>query len=188
MKKILFAALALALTGAAEAKTYEIDASHSDVSFKIKHLGGKVRGRFDKLSGTFEYEKGKPKESKVEATIEAASINTNHAGRDKHLRNDEFFDVEKCPQITFKSTKVAGKKLHGDLTMHCVTKPVVLDLEIGEEVSDPWKNVKLSASASGTIKRKDFGIEWNKALDKGGFVLGDEVQIEIEIEAAPKKG
>lgn len=188
MKKTALFVFALAVAGAAEAKTYEIDAEHSSVSFKIKHLGGKVRGRFDTFSGVFEYEKGKPQAWKAEAQIESASINTNLAARDKHLRSADFFDAERCPKISFTSIKATAKQLYGNLTMRCVTKPVVLDIELGDEVTDPWGNVKFSVSAVGKLSRKDFGISWNKALDKGGFILGDEVEIEIEIEAAAKKG
>lgn len=191
MRQALLLCCALAVAAPAQAKTYEIDSEHSGITFTIRHLVSKVRGRFDNLSGTFDFEPGKPDTWKAQAEIEAASINTNVSARDKHLRGEDFFDVEKCPKLSFKSTKVTnvkGKKgrLHGEMGIHCVTKPVVLDLEIGEEATDPWGNVKFGAQATGAINRKDFGLNWNKALEAGGVLVGDEVLIEIMIEASPK--
>lgn len=192
MKNLLLLALALGSAPAARAASYEIDPEHSGVSFRIRHLGGKVRGRFDRFQGSFDYAPGKPAAWRAEARIEAASINTNVAARDKHLRGEDFFDVENCSQIAFKSGKVErlkdGKtRLHGDLTIRCTTRPIVLNLEIGEEMKDPWGNTKLSATAEGKVNRKDFGLNWNKALDKGGLLLGEEVEMLIEIEAGPKQ-
>lgn len=174
------------------AETYEIDSSHSQVGFRIKHLVGKVPGRFTGFSGSIEYTPGKPESWKVDAKIDPATINTDNEKRDAHLKADpEFFGVEKCPAMIFKSTKVsdvkgATAKLHGELTMHCVTKPVVLDLEIGGAAKDPWGNARAGFSATGTINRKDFGIVWNKTLDAGGLMLGEEVSISLDIEATAK--
>lgn len=191
MRKTLLLCGCLAVAIPAQAKSYEIDPEHSGISFTIRHLISKVRGRFDSFSGSFDYEPGKPEAWGARAEIDAASINTNVSARDKHLRSEDFFDVEKCPKLAFKSTKVSdvkGRKgrLHGELSIHCVTKPVVLDLEIGEEAMDPWGNLKFGAQAKGSINRKDFGLNWNKALEAGGVLVGDEILIEIEIEAAPK--
>jgi len=173
--------------------TYEIDADHSSVSFKVKHLViSKVRGSFDKYSGTYEFEMGKPTTWKANATIDATSINTNQADRDKHLRSKDFFHTKKFPTITFASTKVTNvkknrAKLHGNLTLHGVTKPVVMDMEIGGAVTDPWGNKKSAFSLSTTINRKDFGLKWNETLETGGLLVGEEVVIEIEIEGNLKK-
>jgi polyisoprenoid-binding protein YceI len=193
MRRILLAAAALAaLTSAVSAKDYEIDAAHTQVGFKAKHVVGKVPGRFTKFSGTFSYDPKNPKSWKAEATIDAASISTDVDARDKHLKSDAFFDVEKCPTITFKSTKVANvkkdhAKLFGDLTMHCVTKPVVLDLEIDGADKDPWGNDTASFTATATVNRMDWGISWNKALDSGGVLVGEKVDLILEVTGNAKK-
>lgn len=185
--------LAIALLAvSAQAKTYTIDPDHSSVGFKIRHLGARVPGTFNKFSGSVVYDEKNPQAWAASAELETASIDTNNEKRDGHLKSADFFDAEKCPKITFKSTKVSGAngksaKLHGDLTMRCITKPVVLEIAIGEAATDPWGNVKQGFSAKGKINRKDFGVNWNKALDKGGFVLGDDVDLDLEIEAAPSK-
>ena len=191
MKELIPLLLCAALAAPAAAETFEIDPAHSSVSFRIRHLVGKVRGHFDKFSGTIDYEEGKPAASKVNASIDPASIDTANSMRDKHLRSGDFFDVEKCPKMEFASKKATqdkdGKgKLLGELTMHCVTKPVELDVELNGLGPGPKGELHLGATATGKIDRKEFGINWNKALDKGGLMLGDEVQIEIEIEAAAK--
>ncbi len=192
MRMMLALAAVLAVAApAVRAETYEIDASHSQVGFRIRHLVGKVPGRFTSFSGTVDYTAGKPKSWKVDATIDPASINTDNAKRDGHLKAADFFDVEKHPTLTFKSTKVTNvkgdaAKLHGDLTIHGVTKPVVLDLEIGGTTKDPWGNTRSGFSATGTINRKDFGIVWNKTLDAGGVMLGDDVALSLDIEAVLK--
>lgn len=188
---LALAAVLFAAVPALRAEVYVIDASHSQVGFRVRHLVGKVPGRFTSFSGTVDYVPGKPKSWKVDATIDPASINTDNVKRDGHLKNADFFDVEKFPTMTFKSTKVTdvkgdSAKLHGDLTMHGVTKPVVLDLEVGGTTKDPWGNTRAGFSATGTIDRKDFGIVWNKALDTGGVMLGDDVAITLDIEAVLK--
>lgn len=193
MHKLLLAAAALAvLTAGARATEYEIDPAHTQVGFKAKHVTGKVPGRFTKFSGSFTYEPKNPKAWKAEATIDAASINTDNDKRDAHLRSADFFDVEKYPAISFKSTRVAGlkggrAKLYGELTMHGVTKPVALDLEIGGVDKDPWGNESAGFTAVGTLNRKDFGIVWNKVLDSGGVLVGEEVQITLEVSGTAKK-
>jgi len=192
MRKILVLAAVIVLAvPALRAETYDIDASHSQVGFRIKHLVGKVPGRFTKFSGTVDYTPGKPGSWKVDATIDPASINTDNEKRDGHLKAPDIFDVAKYPEMTFKSTKVTDvkgdtAKLHGDLTMHGVTKPVILDLEIGGTTKDPWGNTRAGFSATGTIKRKDFGIVWNKTLDAGGLMLGEDVAISLDIESVLK--
>jgi polyisoprenoid-binding protein YceI len=191
MRLILAAAVLLAAAPAVRAETYDIDASHSQIGFRIRHLVSKVPGRFTKFSGTIDYTPGKPETWKVDATIDAASINTDHEKRDAHLRNADFFDVEKHPALKFKSTKVAdvkgdSAKLHGELTMLGVTKPVVLDLEVGGTAKDPWGNAKAGFTARGKINRKDFGMVWNKALDAGSVMLGEEVDVVLDVEAQAK--
>lgn len=187
---VLSAVLAV-LSPAVRAETYDIDASHSQVGFRIKHLVGKVPGRFTGFSGTIEFTPGKPESWKVEAKIDPATINTDNEKRDGHLKSPDFFDVAKYPEMSFKSTKVTDAKgdtakLHGELTMHGVTKPVVLDLEIGGTTKDPWGNTRAGFTATGKINRKDFGIVWNKALDNGGLMLGEEVAVSLDIESVLK--
>ena len=193
MRHLLLAAAALTLVStAALAADYEIDPAHSSIAFKAKHVAGKVPGRFKKFSGTFTYDPKNPKAWKAEATIDAASIDTDVEQRDKHLKSDAFFDVEKCPNITFKSTKVEGVKgdrfkLAGDLTMHCVTKPVVLDVESNGSGKDPWGNESASFSATATVDRKDWGISWNKTLDNGSLFVSEKIDLVLEITGNVKK-
>jgi polyisoprenoid-binding protein YceI len=186
MRMILAAAL-LACAVPAPAAVYSIDTVHSLIGFRIRHLVAKTSGRFTKYSGTINYTEGKPETWSVDAKIDPSSINTDNEKRDGHLRSADFFDVEKCPDMAFKSSKVVKGEgdrymLHGDLTMHCVTKPVVLDLEIGG-VAGP----KAGFSARTKINRKDFGITWNKVLDAGSAMLGEDVEVSLDIEADEAK-
>lgn len=181
----------LCFTQTVQAAVYEIDQSHSSVSFKIKHLFSNVKGQFNDFEGTIDYDAANPEASKAEATIQAASIDTNHEKRDEHLRNPDFFDVEKYPRLTFKSTRVekisdTKAKVEGLLSIHGVEKPVVLDVEFLGTGRDPWGNAKAGFTATTKINRKDFGIVWNQALETGGVLLGDEVEITLEIEANQK--
>lgn len=193
MRKMLILTAALAtLAAGARAEVYELDTAHTVVGFKAKHILGKVPGRFTKFSGTFTYDPKNPKSWSAQADIDPASINTDTPKRDAHLRSADFFDVVKCPAMTFKSTKITDvkgnhAKLHGDLTMHCVTRPVVLDLEIDGVGKDPWGNVEASFTATTTVNRKDWGINWNKTLDSGGVLVGDEIAIELDVTGTPKQ-
>lgn len=169
--------------------TYKVDPDHTTVGFKIRHLFSQVQGRFDKFEGTITFDPDAPGSTKVEGSIAAASINTNHAKRDAHLRNPDFFDVEKYPKISFRSTGVAevdatkkSGKLNGILSMHGVDKPIVLDVAFLGEGKDPWGNRRSGFTATTTLKRKDFGITWNETLESGGVLLGEDVQIEIQVE------
>lgn len=176
------------------AETYTIDPQHSQAGFSIRHMMlSNVRGAFSKVSGTVEYDPAKPAASKVNATIEMSSVDTHDAKRDEHLRSADFFDVEKYPTMTFKSTKVTprgkeGLTVTGDLTLHGVTKQVVLNVEgPTAELKDP-KGAKRGASATTKIHRKDFGITYNKQLDNGGVALGEDVDVTLDVEikaAAP---
>jgi polyisoprenoid-binding protein YceI len=167
---------------------YNIDPSHSTASFTIKHMMiAKVHGGFEKMSGKLTYDKANPAKSSIEVAIETASINTREAQRDTHLKSADFFDVEKYPTLSFKSTRVEGSgedlKVIGDLTIHGVTQSVVLNVEgPSEEIKDPWGNIKIGVSGSTKIKRKDFGLTWNAALEAGGFLVGDDVNITLEVQ------
>lgn len=189
-KKYIYLAVLLAgLAAPAGAATYKIDPTHSAVTFTVQHMGiSKVHGRFDKFTGTVDYVPGDMKAWKTEAVIETASVNTNVEARDNHLRGADFFNVEKFPAMTFKSLKVTnvkGKtaKIHGELTLMGITKPVTLAVEGDGPVKDPWGNERLGAVAKTTINRKDFGLGWNKVLETGGLLVGEKVEITLEIEA-----
>ena len=185
---------ALTLPALAAAATWTIDRDHSSVGFKIRHLMvSNVKGSFEKFTGTVDLDEKDITKSKVDVSIETASINTNVELRDAHLKSADFFDVVKYPAMTFKSKKVAkaGKdklKVTGDLTLHGVTKEVVLNVDgPTKEIKDLYGNIRKGASANATINRKDFGLNWNKALETGGVVVGDEVTITIEIEMIKAK-
>ncbi len=181
------------LAGAVQAETYTVDKAHSEVLFSVRHMGvSKVTGRFNEFTGVVNGEPGKPQEASVEFTIKATSIDTNDAGRDKHLRSADFFDVEKFPEITFKSSKVTAKgqnqyDVTGTLTMHGVAKEVTLPVTLAGPVKDPRGNEKVGFEATAKLNRKDYGISWNRALDAGGVVVSDEVQVTINLEAAKAK-
>jgi len=177
---------------AAAADSYEVDKSHSEATFRVRHLVSKVSGRFNDFGGTIEIEADTPASSSVAFEIQTGSIDTAHADRDKHLRSPDFFDVEKFPKITFVSSKVVPKSENqfdvvGTLTLHGVSKEVTLPVSFGGFATDPWGNERAGFEVEFTLDRKDYGIVWNQALDAGGFILGDEVAIRIAIEATKKK-
>lgn len=176
------------VAGVAWAADYAIDSSHSSIGFKVKHLAiSSVPGTFSEFKGTFSYDPKNVAASKAEAHIVVKSIDTSDAKRDDHLRAADFFDESKYPTITFKSQKVEGVsesefKAHGDLTIHGVTKPVVLDVTYGGSAVDPWGKERAAFVATTKINRKDFGLTWSKTLETGSLVVGDEVSITLEIE------
>lgn len=187
------AALVLASPSLAFAAEYVIDSAHSAAQFSVKHMMvSNVRGAFSKVTGTANIDEKDLTKSTVEAVIDATTVNTNEPKRDEHLRSADFFDTAKYPTITFKSTKVekAGQnlKVTGDLTLHGVTKPVVLDVEgFTSEAKDPWGNTKRGGTATTKINRKDFGLGWNSVLETGGVAVGEEVAITLDLELNKKK-
>ncbi|TSK05184.1 MAG: YceI family protein [Geobacter sp.] len=188
------AVAAFALPALASASTWNIDPDHSNVGFKVRHLMvSNVKGSFEKHKGTVEINDKDITKSKVAVTIETASVNTNVAKRDEHLRSADFFDVAKYPTMTFvsKSVAKAGKgklKVTGDLTLHGVTKQVVLNVEgPAKESKDPWGNMRSGVVASTKIHRKDFGLVYNAALETGGVAVGEDVDINLEIEMIKAK-
>lgn len=191
MKRVVLALAAIALLGSqVRAEVYTVDPNHSSVAFKIKHVVGKVSGNFTKFAGTFNYDSAHLDKASAEAMIDATSINTGIEKRDNHLRTPDFFDVQKYPTINFKSTSVSDvqankAKLHGDLTMHGVTKPVVFDLELAGVQKDPMGSTRAGATASGRVNRQEFNLG-PKAGPMAGMV-GDDVEISIEVEGTPKK-
>jgi len=171
--------------------TYVIDPSHSTAGFKVRHLMvSNVRGELSGVSGTVVFDAENPANSKVEAAIDATTLQTRESQRDQHLKSADFFDVEKFPKITFVSKQVAPAgagewKIVGDLTIHGVTREVALAVEgPTPEVKDPWGNIKIGATATTKVNRKDFGLVWNVALEAGGVLVGDEVAIQLEVEMA----
>jgi len=174
------------------ATTYTIDPDHSSATFKIRHLLSNVQGNFKTFEGVVDYEPGKPETWKTTATIQANSIDTNVAKRDEHLKGPEFFDVEKFSTITFVSTRAeqvdeTHAKLNGLLTIHGVEKPVTLDLEIHGIAKDPWGNTRASFTVTTTINREDFGLKWNETLETGKLLVGQEVEILLEVEGLLKE-
>jgi polyisoprenoid-binding protein YceI len=179
-------------TTATATQTFLIDPSHSEVTFQVRHLLTRVRGRFSKFEGTIDYNEAEPERSSVTFSIDASSIDTNEPGRDKHLRSADFFDVEKYGTLTFVSRKIvrAGEELfdvHGDLTIHGVTKPIVLPVAFLGRARDPFGNDKLGFEAETTLNRRDFGLNWNAALETGGFLVGDDVKVSLAMQAIPKQ-
>jgi polyisoprenoid-binding protein YceI len=172
---------------------WDIDPSHSSANFSIRHMMiAKVHGGFTKLSGSLRLDRQNLTNSSVEAVIDAASIDTREPKRDEHLRSADFFDVQKFPNITFRSRRVEqdGENfaVTGDLTIHGVTKEVVLEVEgLDSEMKDPWGNVKIGASAKTKIKRKEFDLSWNAALETGGVLVGDDVSITLDIQFVKKQ-
>jgi polyisoprenoid-binding protein YceI len=170
--------------------TYAIDASHSRVGFAVRHLGfSKVRGSFEKFDGTIQLDPEDLSTFRADATIDASTINTGDAKRDEHLRSGDFFEVETYPELTFKATNVkdvsgSSFTILGDLTMHGVTKTVELKGEFLGSGVDPWGNQKIAVEAKTTINRKDFGLNWNAALETGGVLVSEKVELQLDIQAA----
>jgi polyisoprenoid-binding protein YceI len=186
-------AAVLAVPGHAATSAWQVDPNHSSAQFAVRHLAiSTVRGAFTKVSGTVQWDDTDITKSVVEVTIDAASVDTRVADRDKDLRSDHFFDVAKYPTITFKSKKVeqagAGKlKITGDLTIHGTTKEVALDVDgPTPAVKDPWGNQRMAATATTKVNRQDFGVKWNATMDNGGVVVGDDVSITIDVEMVQK--
>ena len=165
-----------------------IDASHSNIEFAVRHMMiSKVRGRFTDVTGTVELDPDHPTQAHGEVTIAAASIDTGEANRDQHLRSPDFFDVDQHPTMTYRTRRVepltAGKfRVVGDLTIRGITKEVPLTVQSGGAAKDPWGNYRVAYAASAAVNRTDFGLTWNKALETGGVLVGDEVAITIEMQ------
>jgi polyisoprenoid-binding protein YceI len=172
--------------------TWSIDPAHSHVEFAVKHLMiSTVKGRFGGVRGTIRTDEADPARGQVEVEIDADSIDTKEAQRDAHLKSADFFDVEKFPKITFKSTQITDVdgdsfRLTGDLTIHGVTRPVTLDVTSEGRGKDPWGGERAGFSATGKIKRSEFGLTWNQVLETGGFVVGDDIKISLDVELVKK--
>ena len=167
---------------------WKLDPSHTSVEFSAKHLMiTTVRGRITDIEGIIYTDEKDLKNSSVEATLKAVSLDTRTDQRDQHLRSADFLDVEKFPEIRFRSTRIQGDKqsfkLTGDLTIRDVTKPITLDVEFEGETKDPWGGQRLGFSANGKIDRREFGLTWNQALEAGGVVVGNDIKINLEVQA-----
>jgi polyisoprenoid-binding protein YceI len=184
--------IALAAMFAAAPLTLEADPAHSSAGFSVKHMVvTTVRGQFDKVASTLEWNKDDPTKSSVEVKIDAASIDTHNEKRDGHLKSADFFDVQKCPEITFKSNKIekAGDhyKVSGPLTMHCETRPVTLQAVFTDHgQKTPMGTMVYAAEVTGKVKRSDWGLKWNKALEGGGVVVSDDVNLDLNFEYGQK--
>jgi polyisoprenoid-binding protein YceI len=192
LASVLALASMLAAPLGARAATWELDPAHSSVQFSVRHLMiSNVKGEFTKLSGTITGDESAPTSARIDATIDTTSIDTRNAKRDDHVRGPDFLDTARFPTMTFRSSKIepAGDdrwKITGDLTLHGVTKPVVLDVTATAPRKDPWGKLRAGAQATTTINRQDFGVRYNSALEGGGVVVGDEVTITIDAEAVRK--
>ncbi len=169
--------------------TWDLDLAHSSIGFTVRHLViAKVHGRFTRWSGNLNYDPARPQAAAVEIRIEAASIDTSDAQRDAHLRSADFFDVENHPYLTFRSTRIEPDgedrwQLAGELTIAGVTKPVALEVESLGMAKDPWGGQRAGFSARTLIDRRDFGLTWNQALETGGVLVGEKIEISIDVEA-----
>lgn len=188
-KTVITLALLVMLPVLAHADTWQIDPAHTNVEFTVRHMMiSNVKGQFQKTAGTITVNGSDAASAQIDATIDASSVDTRVERRDMHLKSPDFLDVAKYPTITFKSTKVEADgpnkwKVTGDLTLHGVTKPVVLDVESSGAPVSMGGKTHAGASATTKIKRSDFGLTWNKALEAGGVMVGDEVAISIDVEA-----
>jgi polyisoprenoid-binding protein YceI len=172
-------------------RTFVIDKAHSEAIFQVRHLLSKVRGRFSDFEGAIEFDEETPENSTVAFTVHTNSIDTNQPDRDTHLRSADFFSVEEFPTLTFRSTKITRRgenkyDVTGELTMRGVTRTVVIPVEYLGKAKDPWGNEKLAFEGEVTLNRKDYGLNWNAALEAGGFLVGDEVRVNISLQAAPR--
>lgn len=169
--------------GALFGGTYNIDASHSSIGFKVKHMMiSNVKGNFKNFSGSFEFDEKTNTLKSFNGNVEVKSINTDNAKRDNHLQSSDFFAADKYPKITFKLEKIAGDKAYGKLTMRGVTKDVTLDYENNGSIKDPWGNTRVGIALSGKVNRLDYGIKYNSILEAGGVAVGKIVKLDIEVE------
>jgi polyisoprenoid-binding protein YceI len=167
---------------------YAIDQAHSEVTFKVRHLLTKVRGRFSNFAGTIRFDEQQLEQSSVSLTIDAASVDTNNADRDQHLRSDDFFAVERYPTLTFRSSRIVRTGVDaydvvGTLTVRGVAREITLPVTYLGTANDPWGNARAGFETEVTINRKDFGLAWNATLETGGFLVGDNVEINLSFQA-----
>ncbi len=189
VKRLFLIVLILLIPHLSFAENWKIDPAHTAVEFKIKHLMiSWVKGTFTDVKGSVVYDEAEPVKSSVNVQVATASVDTSNKKRDDHLRSPDFFDVVTYPVMSFVSKDIVvangiPTQINGELTLHGETRAVTLDVEeFSQTITDPWGNTRRGASASTTINRKDFGLTWNKALEAGGVVVGEEVRISLEVE------
>lgn len=184
----LLGCLTLSRQAAAEPAEWAFDSSHSRVGFSVSHLVvSSVSGRFKQVTGKIMLDEANPTQSQVDISIKVDSVDTDEPKRDEHLRSPDFFDAKKYPTIAFKSTKITKSggnkyKLAGDLTLHGITKSVTLDATLSDAIKNPWGKMVRGVKLSGKLKRNDYGLKWNKALETGGVVVGEDVTLDIQVE------
>jgi polyisoprenoid-binding protein YceI len=176
------------MTTAATVRTYQIDKTHSEATFQVRHLLTKVRGSFSDFAGSVEFNEADPAQSSVTLTIQATSIDTNTPDRDAHLRSADFFGVDQYPTLTFVSAAITPRggnefDVLGDLTIHGVTRRITLPVSLLGKAKDPWGGERLAFEGEVTINRKDYGLTWNTALETGGLLVGDDVKISVSVQA-----
>jgi polyisoprenoid-binding protein YceI len=188
MKFLKLGLASLVASSALFAGTYNVDASHSNVGFKVKHLMiSNVTGKFDNFSGKFVYDEKTKTLKNLEGEVSVASINTEDEKRDAHLKSADFFDLANNPTLTYKLEKIEGDTAYGKLTIRGITKDVKLDFENNGTAVDPWGNTRVALELTGKINRKDFGLNWNKALEAGGVLVDETVKLNIEVEGVLAK-
>jgi polyisoprenoid-binding protein YceI len=169
------------------AGNYQVDASHTDVGFKVKHMMvSNVKGSFSDVSGSFVYDEKSKMLTALKGSVKTASVNTRNKKRDDHLRGADFFDATKFPELTFELVSHKGDSVVANINMHGVTKQIRFEVEIGGDVQDPWGNHRAGFTLEGSLNRKDFGLTWNKVLDAGGLAVGDKIRLIIEVEGVEK--
>lgn len=168
--------------------SWKIDSAHSEINFTARHMMiANVRGRFEAFEGTVEFDRDRPENTQVEVRIDAASLNTREEQRDAHLRSADFLDIANHPDLTFRSTRIelldeTNARMYGELTIKNVSRPVVMDVEFNGVSKSPWGAVVAGFSAHTRINRKDWGLAWNVALETGGWLVGEEIKIDIDVE------
>ncbi len=168
--------------------SWKIDPSHTLIQFSVRHMMlAKVRGQFEKFEGVVGLDEANPEKTSVDVSVETASINTRDAQRDGHLRSPDFFNAEAFPLMRFKGTRVerlgeASARLHGELTIRDITHPLSLEVEYTGKAKSPWGTISAGFTASGKLNRKDWNLTWNQALETGGVLVGDEIEITVELE------
>jgi polyisoprenoid-binding protein YceI len=181
-----------ALATTPETATWQLDPTHSSVEFAVKHLMiATVKGTFTGLDATLTTDEAHPESPSLRVTVDVNTISTHQEQRDNHLRSADFFDVAKYPSIVFEAKSIKGDilgefELTGDLTMHGVTKPITLDVSFEGRAKDPWGNARLGYTASGKLRRSDYGLNWNQALETGGMLVSDEVKISVDVQFVRK--
>ena len=189
MKLVKLTLATLLASSALFGATFNVDKSHSNVGFKVKHMMiSNVSGKFDNFSGSFEYNETKNVLESLKGTIEVSSINTANEKRDNHLKQSDFFKADEFPEITVVITKVQGDKAFGKLTMRGVTKDVELEVETsGTTIKDPWGNTRVGVTLEGKVNRFDYGIKYNSILEAGGVAVGEKVKLTVELEGIKAK-